>query len=98
MSKRTHTPGPWKRNHLTVTAVSNGVHIADASPPNKAIRGAEREEEMEYCRANAQLMATAPELLQALQLVRMSAVWGGLAQESKELIEATIRKAVGAKK
>lgn len=70
MSDAKHTPGPWKRNHLTVRAEINGVHVAEVSEPHRSIRGSERREDMEYCRGNALLIAAAPDLLAALQAAR----------------------------
>lgn len=59
-----HTPGPWKRNHLTVRD-SRGMVIAEFQEPHRMIRGGEREDDMDWCRNNAQLLTGSPELLAA---------------------------------
>lgn len=91
-----HTPGPWKRNHLTIKAECNGVIIAEAAPPNKFFRGSEREEEMEYCRGNARLMAAAPELLEALETISTSCEIDTL-QAAIGCARAAIAKTTGAR-
>ena len=69
MSKEQFTPGPWKRNHLTIRAEINGVHVAEVSEPHRLIKGSERRDDMEFCRGNARLIASAPCLLAALQKI-----------------------------
>jgi len=58
-----HTPGPWtlEYDYSLVMPAKDGNHIVTAGPigPDESSR--------EEKRANARLIATAPELLQALQ-------------------------------
>jgi len=61
--KNLHTPGPWtlEYDYSLVMPAKDGNHIVTAGPigPDESSR--------EEKRANARLIATAPELLQALQ-------------------------------
>ncbi len=62
MSK--HTPGPWKHTYmprLSVIHGPNGEHVADT--------GAWRDDEHPEMRANAHLIAAAPDLLEALEVL-----------------------------
>lgn len=57
-----HTPGPWKHSwqpRLSVIHGPNGEHIADT--------GAWRDDEHPEMRANGDLLAAAPDLLEALE-------------------------------
>lgn len=64
MSK--HTPGPWVFSSLIVRAAGNGYEVARVHC-NFKIRGKEGREEYEYAQGNAHLIATAPEMLEALK-------------------------------
>ncbi|WP_186187952.1 hypothetical protein [Burkholderia gladioli] len=68
-SKQQWTPGPWKRSHLTVED-HRGMVVARVSEPHHMLRGAERREDMEWCKGNAKLIAAAPELVEALRKAR----------------------------
>lgn len=63
--KQQWTPGPWKRRHLTVED-HRGMVVALVSEPHHMLLGAERREDMEWCKGNAKLIAAAPELVTAL--------------------------------
>lgn len=92
MSGAAHTPGPWR------WSVGNGYNSQVY-----VFRG-----EDEICevfndcdtealpdRANAALIAAAPEMLSALHLIGMSAGWQYLSYETRDIIEAVIAKAEG---
>jgi hypothetical protein len=64
MSEIKHTPGPWKRNHLTVRD-HRGMVIAEVAAPHHMLKGRERDEDMEWCRGNARVIVASPELLSA---------------------------------
>jgi hypothetical protein len=88
MSK--HTPGPWKIEHDYKPYVINAGagHTICAITGTAAIRP--------EAEANARLIAAAPEMLEALKLVRES----GLADEYgasavEDAINAAIKKATG---
>ena len=55
-----HTSGPWRYNNLTDIYDSNGATICEL------YRGSELNER---CKANARLIAAAPEMLDALQVI-----------------------------
>ena len=66
MSK--HTPGPWELRGWSVKCPTNNFRVARIGEPDKALRQFGDYEDMEAeCRANARLIAAAPDLLAALK-------------------------------
>lgn len=88
-----HTAGPW---HMYETGTGHSHCVAGPSDVALATvhsysngHGPDRSQR----EANARLIAAAPELLAALSLVRMSAGWQYLSEESRAIIDAAISKA-----
>lgn len=76
MKKAKHTPGPWSDtdgNAITTTDGKTGICIIDDCPADDFWCDIERFPEEEECRANARLIAAAPELLAACQEVAKQA-------------------------
>ena len=84
-----HTPGPWKlgRNHVYVYGDDEGAIV---SVRDLSINRDEREIE-----ANARLIAAAPELQEALQIVRKSLCWQVMSADLRALVEAALLKSQG---
>ncbi len=61
-----HSPGPWVFEWGEIEA-PNGFVVAKIPRVDDRIRGKERREEYEYWQGNGQLIAAAPELLEALR-------------------------------
>jgi len=81
----THTPGPWNLNCLETvrhTIHAHRGHVATVA------RGTMNEVGPDEIEANARLIAAAPELLAALQLIHANAA------ESAEWIRARIAPAI----
>lgn len=103
MTKATHTPGPWTvgfeghnishiygggKEQLGVAQVYLPINTsADEIPRLK------HDPRFGQAVADARLIAAAPDLLEALHLVRVSRGWQYLADESKSLINTAIAKA-----
>lgn len=88
-----HTPGPWRHEptngaNLSYVAVSCDLVANGSTVVIGQCAGPDRE-------ANARMIAAAPELLDALQVVRMSRVWHGMSEQLQELIKLAIAKATG---
>lgn len=58
-----HTPGPWSRNDGLTISDNHNVKIADVSYASHP----------QECEANAALIATAPDLLKALEIIQAMA-------------------------
>ncbi len=85
-----HTPGPWK----AVKAAHGPIDIFDQQGQDVVtVYGGGVEAESKI--ANANLIAAAPELLEALHLVGMSAGWQYLTMETRKVVEAALDKAEG---
>lgn len=88
-----HTPGPWQIEGRYDVELGS-LYLSTMHPMPifelQPIVGS-RDEHM----ANARLIAAAPELLEALHLVGMSAGWQYLMMETRKVIEAAIAKAEG---
>jgi uncharacterized NAD-dependent epimerase/dehydratase family protein len=104
MSKHKHTPGPWTalpeecdNPYVRIRGTRLGRRFKIANVMNAGYDD-QHEREVEETRANAALIAAAPELLEALQEVFMigdrlvSDVYG---YEFKEKARAAIAKATG---
>ena len=83
-----HTPGPWSTIGKWVYDVENPSPIAQCLRPYG--EGA--------ANANARLIAAAPEMLEALELVVQAHEWwsGGFSPELMDPVRAAIAKAKGA--
>lgn len=91
LTRAMHTPGPWQVGD-TWAGVTRFVERLGQQPGYVAeARGSSPEERD----ANARLIAAAPELLAALEVVRRSAAWSNLSLETQSLICAAIAKAEG---
>lgn len=88
MSK--HTQGPW-------TTVARTNSYIDIEAQNQQGYAAKKiaSVSINNHEANARLIAAAPELLEALQLVTMTAGWQYMLAETRDLINAAIAKATG---
>lgn len=91
MSAAKHTPGPWTRSHLTIKD-SRGMIVAEAAAPHHLLKGEERNEDMEWCKGNARLIAAVPELLEALKEIE----WSNDSKWQADRARAAISKATGA--
>jgi len=91
MQKNKHTPGPWKRNHLTVKD-HRGMVVAEVSAPHHMLKGRERNEDMEWSRGNARLIAAAPDMLTALETILAG---GHLTTGEQAIVADAIAKATG---
>lgn len=65
MSHNPHSPGPWTISNRAYIRALNGFVVAQVRMPNA--RGKEYHEGAPYSRANARLIAAAPELLESLE-------------------------------
>lgn len=86
-----YTPGPWSLDGFPTAIWANGVWIASTNMDNVPI---------DERRANARLIAAAPELLVALKAFPMlfvpaSSAWGRQVQEWQDIALAAIAKAEG---
>jgi hypothetical protein len=108
MSESKHTPGPWVVENpmgedVGLWIVQDGLEAhqwsciaivtddEDGSARDEGGRFIGRNEQ----RANARLIAAAPEMLEALHLAGMSAGWQYMTAETRAVIEAAIAKAEG---
>lgn len=98
MSK--HTPGPW----VIGESDSRGIHCVDARDPNRAgiielceVFGVQQDDkEDDVSRANARLIAAAPDLLEALKLaVNQNYHDMQMTGEELRICEMAIAKATG---
>jgi hypothetical protein len=64
-----HTPGSWEVDGFRIVAECNGFSVADVNGPDRRARGKEWKEDMDCCIANANLIAAAPDLLAALEVM-----------------------------
>jgi hypothetical protein len=86
-----HTPGPWKHYDDTAPAGKTGRHeiVAMGRTVARVYYGDEQ------ARHDARLIAAAPELLAALQMV-MSLYGDGFAEDAQAYARVVIAKATGA--
>lgn len=96
MSEAKHTPGPWTFDHdwhrLPTVLGADGRHVCLI----------EKKREIAECKANAALIAAAPDLLTALKALRIQALQSSVADPANEwgrealaLTSAAIAKAEG---
>lgn len=87
------TPGPWSLNvevcdqTVALDIVGNGVCVSSAIPWSS-----DTECDIDKAIANANLIAAAPELLEALQIV---CFFEDISSAQREMAEAAIKKALG---
>ena len=88
----THTPGPWSLGRLSGERVvmadgeSGLIRVADCRDPDEHAEGTER--------ANARLIAAAPDLLAALAALREAAAKNVVSIYELNAADAAIAKAV----
>jgi hypothetical protein len=96
MTTTNHTPGPWAlldraENSRTLTHITNGAHIV-------CTLGTTRTDGSPNHSANANLLASAPDLLSALQEAYNAIAWdipgGNLSDADSEALLDTIRAAI----
>ena len=89
MSK--HTPGPWSLRGRTI----RGPHPKDPKGRTRIVAAAiwDRGTYVDEAEANADLIAAAPELLEALERVKATGVFLGAIPQ--EMVDAAIAKAKG---
>lgn len=101
-----HTPGPWAATRWQLFEPLCGVQIAVSANDRRAIAltGLEGDKDEAESRANARLIAAAPELLAALKQIR--ADWAAIGDERQapdeinvnehwDAVDAAIAKAEG---
>lgn len=101
--KNQHTPGPWEADIRIAQAIvvdSHGNAVADIARHEFSVT--EQSYSDQRIEANAQLIASAPELLSALKALHSchrafseSESWTTLDDGARELAEAAIAKAEG---
>lgn len=94
-TKEQHTPGPWKVNGSVITALGD-MKLTVASVPCKQDRYALADAAaptFEVRNANARLIAAAPELLEALEAVKV--LTAANATHIHQILDAAIAKATG---
>lgn len=71
MSKPKHTPGPWISGQDGIVISESGLWIAKADHPSKMLAGTNvpSKAKADKMRANAHLIAAAPELLKFLKIL-----------------------------
>ena len=102
MSEMKHTPGPWnilRKRPMQMTGNFHQVTDDDRYPaafiPAWDNPGPGEEDGTEEALANARLIATAPELLEALKALRDECM--GMVPNCAEMVDAAISKAEGRK-
>ena len=97
------TPGPWYVEELTGIAVCR-IHTSDSDADGSWLSNIYDETSWERCKANARLIAAAPELLEALQAAREAFALRGLDRDEAQWphppslipdIDAAMAKALG---
>lgn len=96
MSEIKHTPGPWKRDHLTIVD-ERGMKIAQVEAPHRMLKGAERNEDLEWCKGNARAVSAIPELVKAAVAAQAWLTASNSPAHLRELIDAAISKVKGSK-
>lgn len=100
-----HTQGPWIKRKSHKNPGDWTIRPADPDAPGYTngyapiawVRGDERAQTKEQNKANATLIAAAPDLLAALQLAGSSAGFQYMTHETRAAIESAIAKATGEK-
>ena len=90
MSESKHTPGPWRvtKRHVVGPVISSDDQSNGMVAGVCDVYGDNRNQD-------ARLIAAAPDLLEALHVVGMSAGWQYLTMETRALVEAAMAKAEG---
>ena len=84
----THTPGPWR---VTEDLLNDFPAIVDAKGERVAVQPLICPQSKPVKRANAGLIAAAPEMLEALERILAE----GLTEETRAVAEEALRKARG---
>lgn len=89
-----HTPGPWALSERPLPIVSKGVHIKCSDGSSIAVLGYSSDQ----CKANAKLIATAPDLIWACEaaLNYITGESDTTPEELEQWLRSTIQKAKGA--
>ena len=94
MEKTKHTPGPWTADNSIARVYSGARFVADAMSGQPKL-GAQLDED----RANARLIASAPDLLEACETILSALRWeedrSGTTYNGYESLQAAIAKAKG---
>ena len=97
-----HTPGPWHVEHhsrgsceVRITRPKESKGLGPVAYALMDLAGAMTAERISEMKANARLIAAAPELLEALQIAREFAAYAQAEPADLTLIDAAIAKAVG---
>ena len=98
-----HTKGPWRSSSINVShpSVSRAFAVIETHDGTHRIANIQSDLDDQVCLANARLIATAPELLEALEIARNGLQWfiddngGGNEADYEALkqIDAAIAKA-----
>ena len=90
----THTPGPWtyrkSKKHYHVEAVAS---VRDYGSSITTVRHVTNSDTGWTSETNARLIAAAPELLEALQL--LLSIWGDRQTEATDIAYEAVAKATG---
>ena len=89
-----HTPGPWKVANNSRSVLAGPVKINQQAGPAAQCAAVEAKNEFTL-RANARLIAAAPEMLEALtELVEWSKTSNGTSKQVVDKAKAAIAKAI----
>ena len=94
MGEHKHTPGPWEVSKAGRSVLAGGVKINQSIGPFAASVGVQNRIDAEL-RANAKLIAAAPELLAACELALQDMIRWGIFGPGRNAVEAAIKKARG---
>jgi hypothetical protein len=99
MRKTAYTPGPWQqmpeevdKSYIRIRGTRLGMRFKIANVPSPSYDGA-HEREAQETRANARLIAAAPELLEALLRCRFDSL--NMSMDDMRACQAAIAKATG---
>jgi len=100
MEKTKHTPGPWKAKTVKALGIYANNDQQIAVVHNEMPRGGRRQDDYNIEEANARLIAAAPDLLEACEVLLKAApeLWGDDIEKWPRLmdrVEAAIAKAEG---
>lgn len=90
-----HTPGPWRQVGAYIASANERVVARIAPPADAVVMWADTPAGLETA-ANAALIAAAPELLEALNLINVDSDGDGfICREAMDQVRAAIAKATG---
>lgn len=93
MSELKHTQGPWEVSELDKTKVWGNRKCVSWSTNEAQNRYHYPDKTEEEMKANAKLIAAAPDLLAACQMAKEELIFGGDWENAKVIIEKAIKKA-----